>query len=418
MRTIPEQLPINQGKNAPRNTLNSGAADLKNRPLAVLFAAVLVDMLGFGIVLPLLPFYAESMGATPLQITVLVASFSAMQLAAAPLWGRVSDRRGRRGILILGLFASSLSYLIFGFARSFWWLLLSRIAAGAAGGTISVAQAYVADTTTDEDRARGMGHLGAASGLGVMLGPAVGAFFSQWGLGAAGFVAAGFCALNGIAAWFLMPESRRPAVPRPAGQAATVASWLRSLATYPMSVLLLVYFLTISSFNAMTSVLALFMERSFGMNQRDMGLLFTVAGGTTVVVRGLLLGKLVKRFGEPATVRIGIVALVVALGTLPLLPSGAWAVAVVPTYAFGAGTLFPALATLVSRASDEYSQGSMLGGSQLVGGLGRVLGPLWAGYAFQSLGIATPFEIGAVIVLVSFVVAFRIPAARTQALAR
>ena len=113
-------------------------------------------MLGFGIVLPLLPFYAESMGANPLQITVLVASFSAMQLAAAPLWGRVSDRRGRRGILILGLFASSVSYLIFGLARNFWWLLASRLAAGAAGGTISVAQAYVADTTSHEERARGL----------------------------------------------------------------------------------------------------------------------------------------------------------------------------------------------------------------------------------------------------------------------
>lgn len=152
---------------------------MKNRPLAVLFAAVLVDMLGFGIVLPLLPFYAESMHATPLQVTILVASFSAMQLVAAPLWGRVSDRIGRRPLVVLGLFASAISYLIFGLARSYWWLLVSRLAAGAAGGTISVAQAYVADTTSHEERARGMGHLGAASGLGVMIGPAIGAFFSH-----------------------------------------------------------------------------------------------------------------------------------------------------------------------------------------------------------------------------------------------
>ena len=375
-------------------------------------------MLGFGIVLPLLPFYAESMGATPLQITLMVASFSGMQLAAAPLWGRFSDRRGRRGILIMGLFASAFSYLIFGFARSYWWLLFSRIAAGAAGGTISVAQAYVADTTSDEERARGLGHLGAASGLGVMLGPAVGAFFSSWGLGAAGFVAAGFCTINAIAAFFLVPESRPRQKRKHKGQAASFRNWARSFTAYPMWILLLVYFLTISSFHAMTSVLALFLERSFGINQKDMGILFTISGGTTVVVRGLLLGPLVKRFGEPGTVRIGIIGLMVALLGLPLLPNGRWALLVAPLYAFGAGTLFPALASLVSRATDEDSQGSMLGGSQLVGGLGRVLGPLWSGWVFQSLGIATPFEIGAVVVLVAFVIAFRIPAAKPRAARR
>ncbi|MGQ0562955.1 MAG: MFS transporter [Gemmatimonadota bacterium] len=388
---------------------------MKNRPLAVLFAAVLVDMLGFGIVLPLLPFYAESMDASPLEITILIASYSAMQLAAAPVWGRVSDRKGRRPLLIAGLFASAFSYLLFGLAQNFWWLLGSRMVAGAAGGTITIAQAYVADTTSHEERARGMGHLGAASGLGVMLGPAVGAFFSDFGLGAPGFVAAGLCALNGLAASFLVPESRT-AERRAAGhgQAASLRGWLRAMTTYPLAILLLIYFLTISSFNAMTSVLALFMERSFAMTAKDMGLLFTLAGGTTVVVRGLLLGTLVKRHGEGVTVRIGIVALMFALVAMPILPSAAWAMAIVPAYAFGAGTLFPALASLVSRVTDDASQGSILGGSQVVGGLGRVIGPLWAGYAFQSIGIATPFRIGSALVLLALLVAFRIPAPRVR----
>lgn len=392
---------------------------MKNKPLAVLFGAVLVDMLGFGIVLPLLPFYAESMHANPLQVTILIASFSAMQLVAAPLWGRVSDRMGRRPLVVLGLFASAISYLIFGLARSYWWLLASRLAAGAAGGTISVAQAYVADTTSHEERARGMGHLGAASGLGVMLGPAVGAFFSDWGLGAPGFVAAAFCGVNAIAAYFLVPESLSSTHRERSreGQAATWSGWVRSMTIYPMSILLLVYFLTISSFNAMTSVLALFMERSFGMNQKDMGLLFTVAGGTTVVVRGLLLGRLVKRFGESVVVRIGIVALMAAMLIMPLIPSGGWAIVMVPAYAFGAGTLFPALASLVSRASDAESQGSVLGGSQFVGGVGRVIGPLWSGFFFQSIGIKSPFEIGAGIVLVAFLIAFRIPATKARTVA-
>lgn len=369
-------------------------------------------MLGFGIVLPLLPFYAESMGATPVKITVLVASFSAMQLAAAPIWGRISDKRGRRPLLIASLFASAFSYLIFGFAQNFWWLLASRMAAGAAGGTITIAQAYVADTTSHEERARGMGHLGAASGLGVMLGPAVGAYFSAWGLGAPGFVAAAFCAFNGLAALYLVPESRSTRHRAAHGQAASFAGWYRSMTAYPLSILLLVYFLGISAFSAMTSVLALYMERAFSWDAKQMGVLFTLSGGTTVVVRGLLLGPLVKRFGERITVRFGIVALFIALAALPFLPGGAWALLIAPAYACGAGTLFPALASLVSRATDEASQGSILGGSQVVGGLGRVLGPLWAGYTFQSLGIATPFQIGAIMVLTALLVAFRIPAPR------
>jgi MFS transporter, DHA1 family, tetracycline resistance protein len=378
--------------------------------LAVLFAAVLVDMLGFGIVLPLLPFYAESMGATPVQVTILVASFSAMQLAAAPFWGRVSDRVGRRPLLIGSLFASSFSYLLFGFAQSFWLLLLSRMAAGAAGGTITIAQAYVADTTAHEERARGMGHLGAASGLGVMLGPAVGGVASDWwGLGGPGFVAAAFCAVNGIAAMFLVPESHHAEHRTKAGQAATLGSWIHSMTRYPLSVLLSVYFLTISSFTAMTAVLALYLERSFGVDQKDMALLFTLSGATTVVVRGALLGKLVKAIGESLTVRVGICSLAAALVTLPFLPSAKWAMLIVPLYAFGAGTLFPALASLVSRATDKASQGSILGGSQVVGGLGRVIGPLWAGFFFQTVGISTPFTVGAVLVLFALLVALRIP---------
>jgi MFS family permease len=385
---------------------------LKNSPLAVLFAAVLIDMLGFGIVLPLLPFYAESMGATPLQVTILFASFSAMQLAAAPVWGRVSDRIGRRPLLIGSLFASSVSYLVFGLAHSFWLLLLSRMAAGAAGGTITIAQAYVADTTAHGDRARGMGHLGAASGLGVMLGPAVGGLAAEWwGLGAPGFVAAGFCALNAMAAFFLVPESHTHEHRTVTGQAATLAGWVRSMTSYPLSVMLSVYFLTISSFTAMTSVLAMYLERSFGVDAKDMAVLFTLSGATTVVVRGALLGKLVKRWGESVTVRVGICSLLGALLVLPFLPHERWAMLVVALYAFGAGTLFPALASLVSRATDRASQGSILGGSQVVGGLGRVVGPLWAGFFFQQIGIATPFNVGAVLVLFALVVAWRIPRA-------
>src|SRR5688572_31780434 len=173
------------------NAFMESAASRKRSPLAVLAMAVLVDMLGFGIVIPVLPFYALELGATPLEVTVLIASFSAMQMAATPIWGRVSDRRGRRPLIIAGLFASAVSYLIFGLAHTVPLLLLSRMAAGAAGGTISVAHAYVADTTKAQERAHGMGVIGAAAGLGVMLGPAIGGLSAaRFGYAAPGFVAA------------------------------------------------------------------------------------------------------------------------------------------------------------------------------------------------------------------------------------
>jgi MFS family permease len=384
---------------------------LKGSPIAILFMAVLVDMLGFGIVIPVLPFYALEMGATALEVTLLIASFSAMQMAATPIWGRVSDTRGRRPLIIAGLFASAVSYLIFGLANSLALLLLSRLAAGAAGGTISVAHAYVADTTKAEERAHGMGLIGAAAGLGVMLGPAVGGFFSTISLAAPGFVAAGLCGLNGIAAIFLLPESRskEKRTGERKGQTATLHGWARTMMAAPLSLVLGVYFLGITSFTAMTALLALYFEAEFGIGAREMGFMFAIAGGVTVVVRGVALGRLVRRFGEIATVRMGAIGLGLSFLLIPLVPGFGWAMAVVPLYAFGAGTMFPALATLTSFASDDDSQGSVLGGSQLVGGLGRVAGPLWAGFLFQEIAFDTPFHVATGLAVIAVILTVRIP---------
>ena len=384
---------------------------MKGSPIAILFMAVLVDMLGFGIVIPVLPFYALEMGATAVEVTLLIASFSAMQMAATPIWGRVSDSRGRRPLIIAGLFASAVSYLIFGLANSLALLLLSRLAAGAAGGTISVAHAYVADTTKAEERAHGMGLIGAAAGLGVMLGPAIGGFFSEISLAAPGYVAATLCAVNGIGAIFLLPESR-PKEKRSAkrsGQTATLGGWIRTLSSPPLSLVLGVYFLGITSFTAMTALLALYFEAEFAIGAREMGFMFAIAGGVTVVVRGVVLGRLVKRFGEIATVRTGAISLGLSFVLIPLVPGFGWAMAVVPFYAFGAGTMFPAIATLTSFASDADSQGSVLGGSQFIGGLGRVAGPLWAGFLFQEIAFDTPFHVAAGLTVLALFLSARIP---------
>jgi len=384
---------------------------MKGSTSAVLFMCVLIDGIGFGIVIPVLPFYATEFGASPFQVTLLFAAFSAMQMVATPVWGRVSDRRGRRPLLIAGLFASALSHLIFGLSTALWLLFASRIAAGAAGGTVSVAHAYVADTTTAEDRAHHMGLVGAAAGLGFMFGPAIGGFASRWGLGVPGYVAAALAAINGIAALFLLPESRsgQAAERSRLAQTASLRGWLNTMTRAPISLMMVVYFLAISSFSGMTSLLALFLEADFDVDAQAVGLVFTVAGAATVVVRGLVLGRLVRRVGEKAVVRIGALALMASLAALPLLPGPWWAGLVVILYAFGAGTLFPTLATLVSFAADDDSQGAVLGGSQVVGGLGRVTGPMWYGILFQSVSIDAPFVVGAILVGVSWIVASRIP---------
>lgn len=387
---------------------------LKTSRLAILFVTVLVDMIGFGIVLPLLPFYAEEFGATPLQVTLLIASFSATQFVAVPVWGRVSDRLGRRPFIVAGLFASAVSYLIFGLAGSLATLFVSRIAAGAAGGTISVAQAYVADATGPQDRAHGLGMLGAASGLGVLIGPAIGGYFSGFGYHVPGFIAAALCAGNGIAAIFFLPESRRqPTAARaqaPMAQASTLQGWARAMTSYPFSLLLIVYFLSIMSFTAMTAVLALYVDRAHGMDAMDVGIVFAVAGGTTVVVRGLLVGWLARRVGERRIVLAGTIVLALSLAAIPLVQHEAMIFALVPFWSLAAGLTFPSLASLVSQQSDAESQGSMLGGQQVVGGIGRVLGPVWAGALFGAVSIGTPFLVGAALVSMAALVALRIPA--------
>jgi len=369
-------------------------------------------MIGFGIVIPVLPFYATSFGASPFQVTLLFAAFSAMQMVATPLWGRISDKSGRRPLLIAGLVASAVSHLIFGLSNTLWLLFASRLAAGAAGGTISVAHAYIADRTSAEDRAHQMGLVGAAAGLGFMVGPAIGGIASRWGLGFPGYVAATVAAINAVLAFFLLPESRSREDSRRTGRTETdtLAGWLAAMARFPISLMMVVYFLAISSFSGLTAVLALFLEARFAVNAQDIGFVFTIAGGATVVVRGLFLGRLVRRYGEKTVVRIGAFALLVSLAAMPLIPNAWWSGPMVILYAFGAGTLFPTLATLVSFAANRESQGAILGGSQFVGGLGRVTGPIWFGLLFQSVRPGSPFVVGAVLVAASWLMASRIPA--------
>ncbi len=381
------------------------------RRLAVLIAVNFVDMIGFMIVLPLLPFYALKLHATPETIGRLIASFSIAQLLAAPLWGRMSDRYGRRPALLIGLSASAIAYVVFGFASAVWLLFLSRLVQGAGGGTTGVAQAYVADTVEPADRARALGWLSAATSAGVMVGPAIGSSAAHLGQAAPGLVAASLCLINVFFAWRWLPESRKEpaqksAQPRrPPWHPAWVA--LRHPTTV-IGRLLWIYGVGMLAFASMTSVMALYLGAEFGIDEKTIGYIFLYVGVLSFVMRSLLLGPIVDRIGETWAMRIGTMLLVVGLALYPL-PRSLWTLAIViPLVPIGTALLFPATTSLMSRASDPRELGTTMGVAQTFAGLARVLAPILATIAFQRLGHGWPFYLAAGYVALVGLMAFQV----------
>lgn len=380
-----------------RETLPRAAAS----PLIIIFVTVFVDLIGFGIIIPLLPFYAESFGANALQVGLLAASFSLMQFLFAPVWGRLSDRIGRRPIILIGLFGSFLSYLIFGLARSLTVLFLARLAAGIAGANIPTAQAFIADTTTHENRARGMGLVGAAFGLGFIFGPAIGGFLSRWGYAAPAFFASALSLVNFIAAWFLLPESR-PAALRRASPAATggrVGALRRALARPHLPALLLLYFLVVAAFAGFEATFALFSERRFGFTATTIGYMFAFIGVVLTVVQGTLVGRATRAFGERRVVPVAILLLATGMALVALSPTVVALTVASGVIAVGMGFNSPSLMSLISRLSSQDEQGGTLGVSQSLASLARVIGPAWGGFTFDRYGISVPFVLASIFML-------------------
>jgi multidrug resistance protein len=381
------------------------------RRLAVLIGVNFVDMIGFMIVLPLLPFYALKLNASPETIGRLIASYSIAQLVAAPLWGRVSDRYGRRPALLIGLSASAAAYLVFGLADSVWLLFLSRIVQGAGGGTTGVAQAYVADTIDSADRARALGWLSAATSAGVMVGPAIGSSAAHFGQAAPGVIAAVLCLINVSLAWKWLPESRKESVtqagglPKPVWHPAWVA--LRHPGA-PIGRLLWIYGVGMLAFASMTSVMALYLGAEFGFDEKTIGYVFLYVGVLSVVMRSVLLGPIVDRIGETWAMRIGTGLLVLGLALYPL-PRDLWTLAlVIPLVPIGTALLFPATTSLMSRQADPRELGTTMGVAQTFAGLARVAAPLLATTVFQRVGHGWPFFVAGGFVALVSIMAFQV----------
>lgn len=371
-----------------------------------LFLSTCAVVVGFGMVIPLLPFYAGRFGASPAEVTLLFAIYSACQFIAAPLWGRLSDRIGRRRVLLMCYGGTALTYVWLAYVSSLPEMFVSRAAAGLLAGWLATGQAWVADTTDDDGRARGMGMLGAAFGIGFVVGPALGAVavggdhpnFSLPILMAA--------AASALALVIGAARIREPA--RHAAQEGELAHTARRVLSMPLVVLLLlVYFAGYFVFSGMESVLALWCERMLGLGPRDVGLLLAFAGVCIAIVQGGLVGRLVRRFGEPLLVIAGLAALIAGLLAVPLATSVWWLLPAMALLAFGQGISNPSMQSLVSRAVPASWRGGTMGSMQSASSMGRILGPVLAGIAFSGLGPDWPFYFGALLLVPAALVAAR-----------
>jgi MFS family permease len=403
--------------------------------LFTLMATAFVDMLGLLMIIPLLPFYVKSLGGAGVDVLGLhfgigiiigfiVSAFTVAQLLSAPLWGRFSDRVGRRPTLLIALGAAGVAYLIFGFAHSLLLLFLSRVVQGAGGGTVGVIQAYVADSTDPKDRARALGWLSATTNLGVALGPVLGSFALalgkrdlmpgartlEMGHAAPGIMAAALCLLNIIFVARYLKESRDFSEQPQAGeilQTSRQAIWrVISHASEPSSRLIWIYAIAIGAFQGSFSVLALFLNARFQVTEQTIGYFFMYVGSISVFARVLLLGRAVDWLGEANLSRLGLVLLATGVVGMPLsrnLGMLAVAVALIP---LGTAFTFPCVTALLSRVISQRERGLYMGMQQTYGGVSRIIAPLFFGWAFDSLGVSSPYFFSAAFIVATIFLGF------------
>lgn len=373
-------------------------------PLVIILVTVFIDLLGFGIIIPLLPFYAESFGATAFAIGLLGTSFSLMQFLFSPIWGRWSDRIGRKPIILLGLIGSCLSYLTLALATSLPILFLARIIGGIAGANIPTAQAYIADVTTPENRARGMGLVGAAFGLGFIFGPAIGGVLSRVTPETPMWFASALCFANFVAAWFLLPESR--VVTTSTKSLGRMAAFRHATTKPALLLVLALYFIVTMAFSGFEATFALFSEARFGYTAASIGFLFAFIGFVLAVVQGVLVGRVVKRLGERRLVPLAIFAIAISIGMIPFVWNVPTLLVALGVLAVGMGFNSPSLSSMVSKLSDADDQGGTLGLASSLASLGRVVGPAWGGYLYDAFGMSTPYLSASALMFIAFVVSF------------
>ncbi len=368
------------------------------RSLAILFIIVFIDLLGFGMVIPVMALYAERLGAPDSQIGWLMTGYSLMQLVFTPIWGRLSDRYGRRPLLLLSIVMTAVGFVGYALAPDFRWLLASRLFAGVATANIAIAQAYIADVTPPEGRARGMGLIGAAFGLGFVLGPALGGLLSAISLAAPGYAAATLAAANGVAAFFILPEPKARVA---SAHRARFTAVLDELRRPGIRRLIVIYLLATLAFSGMEATFALIAAHRFGLDQRHVSYVFAFIGVVVTVVQGGLIGLLTRHFGEQVLLVAGLILQAVGLATVPYAGNIFGLLGACLPLAFGSGLSTPALSSLLSRSARDEDQGGTLGIGQAAAALGRIGGPISATNAYDHVWYAAPYVGGALLMLVT-----------------
>jgi MFS family permease len=380
--------------------------------MPILFLIVFIDLIGFGLVIPLLPFYAERFDASPLEMTLLFATYSLMAMLAAPLWGRLSDRVGRRPVLMASMAAASLAYLGLAVADNLWMVFLARAFAGACAGNIAAAQAYVADISPPEARAKGMGMIGAAFGLGFIVGPVIGGLVAGNDLATAdlqtpGLIAAALSLVALLGVVLLLPESL--ASRRLVRSRGRIASARDALARPGLARLLAMFFLVILAFSGMETTFAWWAIAQFGWGPQSIGFVFFYVGLLSALMQGGLIGPLTRRFGEERLMLGGLGLIALGLVSMPLAHTLPVLVVALSGLALGMGAMQPSINSLISRRAGPERQGEIMGVAQAIGSLSRVLGPIVAGALFGAFGRNSPFLLGAVLVGGALLVGWRLP---------
>ena len=374
-------------------------------PAFVIFMTILIDMTGFGMIIPLIPFYAKTFQAGAIGIGVLVASFSLMQLIFSPILGKVSDNVGRRPVLLLSLLISSLSFILFTLANSFLLLLLSRVIAGMAT-EITVARAYMADITSEEERTTGMGRISAAFGAGFIIGPAIGGSLSVYGFWAPGIAAFTLTSLNLLFVFFFLPESIRH---KSTSIRITVNSFfgflsnLANVFSRPLiGIVLVIFFLEELNHSTIPVIVPLLGISFFGFRAIEMSYIFIYIGFVQIILQGFIIGRMAKKFGEDKLIILGILLVMGGMFIMPLIPDIMGFILSITAVASGIGTLVTVIPGYISKKTPSNKQGGMLGMIQSVSSIARIIGPLIAGFIFEFAGLAIPFFLGATLMMIAF----------------
>ncbi|HSO13086.1 MAG TPA: MFS transporter [Anaerolineales bacterium] len=364
---------------------------------------VFIDLLGFSLILPLLPYYAETFNASKFVTGLLIAVYALMQLIGAPILGRLSDRYGRRPILLISVFGTFLGFLLLGFANALWILFAARILDGITGGNLSVAQAYISDVTDEKNRAKGLGLIGAAFGLGFIIGPVTGGLLSQYGYSVPAFIAAGLSFINFILIFAWLPESLTKEMREQLGEQKRPAVTLSALFTalkrpFTGSLLITRFFFGLA-FAIFQSIFSLYALAKFNLSARDTGFVLTYVGVLSVIVQGFLVGKLANRFREDHLIIASVALMAVSLLGWALAPSVFWLLVVLTPTSLSGGTLNTLLSSTLTKAVAPQEIGGILGLSASVESSTRIIAPILGGALLEKVGAWSPGAFGAIVMV-------------------